>query len=198
MEGEGIWVPILPSFHRANSCLPAFCYIRHRVKKDRLPDADWITAGIPDPHDPTFFRLTDQIGWYNRKSGSSKRIFLAMKTVEIAVAAVIPFLAAIELPSLKHKDWIIGGLGMLIAVLEGVLQLNQFEQNWISYRSTCESLKHEKYVFLAGAGPYANASNPKALLAERIESLVSQEHAKWASVQQQAKSPSQSQSGSRS
>jgi hypothetical protein len=28
--------------------------------------------------------------------------------------------------------------------------------------------------------------NARAVLAERVESLVSQEHAKWASVQQQA------------
>jgi hypothetical protein len=38
---------------------------------------------------------------------------------------------------------------------------------------------------LANAGPYANLEKPRALLAERVESLVSQEHAKWATVQQQ-------------
>jgi hypothetical protein len=41
----------------------------------------------------------------------------------------------------------------VIAVLEGVLHLNQYEQNWITYRSTCESLKHKKYVYLGKAGP---------------------------------------------
>jgi hypothetical protein len=81
--------------------------------------------------------------------------------------------------------WVIGGLGVLIALLEGMLHLNQYQQNWIAYRSTCESLKHEKYVYLGKASPYASAVDPHALLAERIESLVSQEHAKWASVQQQ-------------
>jgi len=74
--------------------------------------------------------------------------------------------------------------GVLIAVLEGMLHL-QYQQNWIAYRSTCESLKHEKYVYLGKASPYASAVDPHALLAERIESLVSQEHAKWASVRQQ-------------
>jgi hypothetical protein len=29
-----------------------------------------------------------------------------------------------------------------------------------------------------------NVADPRALLAERLEALVSQEHAKWASVQQ--------------
>jgi hypothetical protein len=49
------------------------------------------------------------------------------------------------------------------------------------------ALKHEKYLYLANAGPYAAATTPRALLAERIESLVSQEHAKWASVQEAEK-----------
>ena len=78
-----------------------------------------------------------------------------------------------------------GGLGVLITVLEGTLHLNQYQQNWTAYRSTCESLKHEKYVFLAKASPYAGVADPRALLAERVESLVSQEHAKWASSQQE-------------
>jgi hypothetical protein len=76
-------------------------------------------------------------------------------------------------------------LGVLIAVFEGMLQLNQFHENWIRYRSTGESLRHEKYIFLANGAPYSNAEKPRALLAERVESLVSQEHAKWATVQQQ-------------
>jgi len=54
------------------------------------------------------------------------------------------------------------------------------------YRSTCEYLKHGKYLFLASAGPYRNAENPATLLAERIETLVSQEHAKWISVCEKA------------
>jgi hypothetical protein len=46
--------------------------------------------------------------------------------------------------------------------------------------------QHEKYLFLASAGPYAAPENPRGLLTERVESLVSQEHAKWASAQEGA------------
>jgi uncharacterized protein DUF4231 len=77
------------------------------------------------------------------------------------------------------------GLGIFIVVLEGLQQLDQYHSNWISYRSTCEALKHEKFLYLAKAGMYATANDPHALLAERVESLVSQEHAKWASSQEQ-------------
>ena|SRR6266550_7494650 len=132
--------------------------------------------------DPIMDRLEDQIGWYDRKSMINQRYFKRIKMVEIAAAAIIPFLSAFSLPRMML---VTGGLGVLITVLEGMLHLNQYQQNWITYRSTCESLKHEKYVYLGKASPYASAVDPHALLAERIESLVSQEHAKWASVQQQ-------------
>ena len=131
--------------------------------------------------DPIMERLEDQIGWYDLKSLVNQRYFTRIKTVEILAAAVIPFLAAFNLPQVRLMT---GGLGVLITVLEGMLHLNQYQQNWIAYRSTCESLKHEKYVYLGKASPYSNAADPHALLAERIESLVSQEHAKWASSQE--------------
>lgn len=134
---------------------------------------------MPDA-DPTMERLEDQIGWYDRKSMSNQHTFKRMKVVEILAAALVPLFAGFNLP------WIAGGSGALIAVLEGLQQLNQYHFNWITYRSTCESLRHEKYLYLAKAGPYAAAVDPHALLAERIESLVSQEHAKWASGQEQA------------
>ncbi len=132
--------------------------------------------------DPIFQRLEDQINWYNRKSTSAQHIFKRMKVIEIFAAAIIPFLAGL---SFRHVTLITGGLGVLITIFEGILHLNQYQQNWTCYRSTCESLKHEKFVYLGKAGPYANAPDPHALLAERIESLVSQEHAQWASIQQQ-------------
>jgi hypothetical protein len=132
-------------------------------------------------------RLEDQIAWYDRKSLVSQRWFKRSKVVVIVTASLIPFLAAIPDPTVVH--WTVGGLGVLIAVLEGLLQLNQYQQNWIAYRSTCEALKHEKYAYLGKATPYADAAEPHALLAERVESLVSQEHAKWLLARQQDNKP---------
>ncbi len=134
------------------------------------------------PSDPIMARLEDQIDWYDRKSTLNQRIFRRIKITEILAAALIPFVSVFRMQFVSYAT---AGLGVLITVLEGMLHLNQYQQNWINYRSTCEELKHEKYVYLGHAGPYASANDPHALLAERVESLVSQEHAQWASVQQQ-------------
>lgn len=124
--------------------------------------------------DPTSDRLDDQIRWYDTESTWNKRWYESLKAVELIAAASIP-LAAVLAPT----PWIAATLGVVVVVLESVLQLKQFHSNWISYRSTCESLKHEKYLFLGKAGPYAEAADPHALLATRVEELVSREHAKW-------------------
>lgn len=132
--------------------------------------------------DPIMERLDDQIAWYNGKSVSHKRSFKTMKVAEIVAAALIPFFAAANLP---HALWIDGALGVIITILEGLLQLNQNQQNWVACRSTCETLKHEKFIYLARSGPYSGAADPYALLAERVESIVSQENAKWVNITQQ-------------
>jgi hypothetical protein len=104
----------------------------------------------------------------------NRRLYKSLKVVEVMAAATIPIVAGFGAPA-----GVAAALGGIIVVLEGLLQLNQYQQNWITYRSTCEALKHEKFVYLAGAGPYRHARSPAALLADRIESLISQEHAKW-------------------
>jgi uncharacterized protein DUF4231 len=126
------------------------------------------------PGSPAWERLQDQIAWYDRKSQVNQSRFKLLKICQIVTAAAIPVAAGVSAPS-----WLVGGAGALIVVLEGLQQLEQYQQNWTSYRSTCEQLKHEQYLFLSKAGPYAAAPDPDALLAERVESLVSQEHAAW-------------------
>ena len=132
--------------------------------------------------DPVMERLENQISWYDRKAVLNQRFYRSIKTSEIVAAALIPFVAAIDLP---RAVWVTGAMGVLITILEGLLQLNQYEQNWISYRATCETLLREKFCYLAGAVHYAGIANPRALLAQRVESIVSQEHANWAMTRQE-------------
>ena len=98
--------------------------------------------------DPIIERLEDQIRWYDTKSVSNMRWYKRLKISEIASAAVIAFLAA---SSIQRAMIVTAALGVLVTVFEGMLQLNQYHENWIRYRSTCESLKHEKYIYLANA-----------------------------------------------
>jgi hypothetical protein len=124
---------------------------------------------------PAWDRLSEQLDWYQSKSAHHKLWFQWLKVVQIIVAALIPAIVAAD-----GSSAVAGALGAVIVILEGVQQLFQFQQNWIAYRGTAEALKHEKYLYLADAGEYAGAEQRDTLLAERVEGLVSQEHAAWA------------------
>jgi hypothetical protein len=130
---------------------------------------------------PAWARVQDQIAWYDRKSQINQHWFKWLKICQIVTAAAIPVAAGASAPVL-----LVGGGGALIVVLEGLQQLQQYQQNWTTYRATCERLKHEQFLYMAQAGPYAESPNPDAVLAERVEGLVSQEHAAWASQREEA------------
>jgi hypothetical protein len=140
---------------------------------------------MDDATHPTLDRLDGQIAWYDQKSQSAQNMFKGLKMVQIVCAGIVPLVSIF--PVQEHLVGpITAVLGLAILIVEGLQQLNQYQNTWITYRSTCESLKHEKYLYLGKAGPYAAAADPLPLLADRIEGLISQEHAKWVSVQEQA------------
>jgi hypothetical protein len=152
--------------------------------------ASEVSAVLPEPEPEgvvasaeavALARLEDQIGWYDRKSQHHQAWFKRLKVLQLVSAAAIPVAAAGSLPG-----WFMGAGGALIVVLEGLQQLQQYQQNWTTYRSTCERLKHEKFLYAAQAGPYAGIVRPERVLAERVEGLVSQEHAAWVSNREEA------------
>ena len=132
------------------------------------------------PESPTLVRLQDQITWYSKQARRNRAWYKWLKgTTMIAALLVAPVSA------LAMGRKIAAGLGLAIAIAETMQQLNQYHEHWIEYRATAEALKHEKFLYLALAGPYAASEKPLALLAERLESQISQESAKWYSSQQQ-------------
>lgn len=150
------------------------------------------TSAIPEIPGPVGARLEDQIGYHNRKSSKYQKYYKRIKVTEIVAAALIPFLSALHVAETHQIVRIVLAvvtalLGVLITILEGILQLYQFQQIWITSRATAEAMNHEKFMYLAKAGAYATAAEPLALLAERIETIGSQENAKWSSLQQPPK-----------
>ncbi|WP_263350176.1 DUF4231 domain-containing protein [Acidicapsa acidisoli] len=134
------------------------------------------TANQLPTDDPIFARLQDQLFWYSQKSRQARKAFKRIKVIEIVAAALIPFLTEYISPGVIST---IRGLAVLITVLEAILHFNHYEENWLSYGAVAESLKREKFMFLAKAGPYASASDPRVALAERIEAVMAQESTQW-------------------
>jgi hypothetical protein len=130
-------------------------------------------------NDVAWQRLEDQLHWYDTKSMGSQRAYKRAKTAQLILGSAVPVLALIQLPAA-----ITATVAACVVVLEGVQQLNQWQSNWLLYRSTAEALKHERTLYLAGAGPYRGGRRSR-VLAERVEGLLSQEHAKWTETLQE-------------
>lgn len=149
------------------------------MKKSKI-DTEPNSLNIPETikGKTAWIRLEDQLNWYDQKSCNCQRWYKRLKFAQIVLAVAVPIL--IHLPG-SWSMWLTSIAGGLIAVIEAVQHLNQYSTLWVTYRSTAERLKHEKYLFLSEAGPYADLEESIRLiiLAERVEEHVSTEHANW-------------------
>ena len=125
-------------------------------------------------------RLDNQIDWYDSKSQWHQKWYKCLKYVELLLGFMIPILSAWEPPHFSIISAICAS-GMLIC--ESAISLSKHRDNWIDYRRTAESLKHEKYMFLTGTGVYKNENDSFALLVERCETIISSENINWANLQ---------------
>lgn len=149
-------------------------------------------APVPDgvKNHPAWARLEDQLAWYDDKSQSNQCWYKRLRVLQVVLAVAIPVASHAE-PEIAK--WLTSIAGALIAILEGIQHLNQHATLWVTYRSTAERLKHEKYLFLSAAGPYKglNETDRLTALAERVEEHVSTEHANWFNETQRAASKKQ-------
>ena len=125
-------------------------------------------------------RVDEQIEWYDKKSQSAQKWHKRLRAIEITCAAVIPFLAGLG-DKVTNGPIIIGLLGVVIAVCAGLSHIHKYQENWITYRTTCESLKHEKYLFITDSKSYVDY-DAYSTFVERVESLISKENSQWSRV----------------
>jgi hypothetical protein len=123
-------------------------------------------------------RIDDQITWYSNKATTNKFYNHLTKGLIIAFSAIIPFIAGLEFCT-TTKNVILGIFGSLISILSGLSGLLKFQEKWTEYRTTSETLKHEKLLFLTKTGPYNVEPEPFKLLVTRTENLVSKENSAW-------------------
>lgn len=122
-------------------------------------------------------RLEDQINWYSKKSSACHSRYQILRLIEIVAAAIIPLLSGMG-DKVQYGSWIIGSLGALIAIAAAAGSLFKFHENWIQYRATSETLKHEKFLFLGRVTPYDN-QDCFPVLVQRVEGLISKENSTW-------------------
>lgn len=129
-------------------------------------------------------RVEDQINWMEGKSKWNQSRYKVLKVIEIVAAAMIPLLVSYQgtMETLKTFLGVTTGLlGVLIVILSSIRQLYKYQENWLTYRTTLESLKRERFLFETGASPYDDALAFQKFVAN-IESLLAKENESWKAV----------------
>ena len=149
-----------------------------------------------NPDSPGFFknflinRLGDQLVWYDKRSGKYKKSWQRNKRLIIILSASIPFLVGLigqnPIEGVKLDVFlqiIVGGAGVIIAVMEGFNALYKNQELYINYRLTAEKLKQEFSLFLGKAGEYAIPEpNSYMKLVANVEAIISSENNDWAEL----------------
>lgn len=132
-------------------------------------------------------RVDDQIAWYSKKSTSQKHWYFLLQATSIICAALIPLISGWIDDSLPYLKILAGILGFIVALAGGFLALGKFHENWLSYRTTAESLKHEKYKYLTESAPY-DVESKFSLFVQNVEALISRENTTWAASMKKSSS----------
>ncbi|MEO1782547.1 DUF4231 domain-containing protein [Enterococcus diestrammenae] len=126
-------------------------------------------------------RVNNQINWYDSSSLKAQKYYRLLSLTTLIVSAIIPFFTNLAIDNFWIK-LIVSLLGVIATLCQGILSLNKYNENWIGYRTVCETLKKEKYMFLTKAGVYGESNSSFSFFTERIESVISQENVNWASL----------------
>ncbi len=122
-------------------------------------------------------RVDDQINYYDTQSKKGKKWYKGLSVLQILCGALIPFIAGFS-AKICYSEWITGFLGLVVTISTGLLSLNKYQERWINFRTTCETLKHLKNLFETGSTPYKGVE-AFDMFVNDAESVISKENLDW-------------------
>ena len=125
-------------------------------------------------------RYEDQINWYDKKSIWNQKMYKRFQGIVIVLSVITPVLVAI---GIKETRWPAVFISALVAIGTTMLKTFKYQENWINYRTTCETLRKEIHFYSAGVNFYKEIEDPEAFFVERVESLISRENTMWLATQ---------------
>ena len=128
-------------------------------------------------------RYNDEVKYYNKKSGECKKWNQRFQVTIIVLSAITPVLAILDNKIFNiETKFLTTVVASIVAIASSVSKFMKYEENWVTYRSVCESLTREKYLMEAGISEYARCTDNESkykLFVERAESIMSKESGLW-------------------
>ena len=127
-------------------------------------------------------RFKSQEIYYDRKSAHNKRWHQSIQLFIAVGSVAVPVLLGIsEIPKLVPTI-----LSLMVAAVAGIENVFHFGDNWRIFRLTLESLKREKALYRAGAGPYKNPQTAFTRFVERSENVIAEETVRYFEHEEEA------------
>ncbi len=121
-------------------------------------------------------RYEDQTQWYDSKSQSAKKVYRILQWSSIVLSALTPILILLQS---EYGNLLPVVCAVTVAIITSALKIFRYQELWIDYRTTCETLKKEIYLYQAGVDQYSTADDKESLFVQRVESLISRENTLW-------------------
>lgn len=134
-------------------------------------------------------RYQDQIVWYDKKAVRNQNAYKIFQWGVIFLSALTPVLVAIG--STLFERYVAVIVSFLVAAGTTILKTFKYQENWINYRTTCETLRKEIHLFNAKINEYEKSDDPRKVFVKRVESLISRENTMWLTEQRQETEDSQ-------
>ncbi|MBS1744707.1 MAG: DUF4231 domain-containing protein [Bacteroidetes bacterium] len=130
-------------------------------------------------------RYKKQMEYYAKASGENHKKYKLFQWILIVLSALTPVLAAMNGKKIGddktiHLDLVVIIVSAIVAILTTALKTFNYQEQWVSYRSTYEKLKPEIYYYDFNAGPYTVENIDKeSLFVTRVETMLDKEHTQW-------------------
>lgn len=128
-------------------------------------------------------RYNGELSYYNKKSSHNKKWNQRFQISIIVLSAITPVLALLDKQIFNiETKFLTTVVASLVAIASSIGKFMKYEENWVNYRSVCESLTREKYLMEAGISEYARCADNESrykLFVERAESIMSKESGLW-------------------
>jgi len=121
-------------------------------------------------------RYQKEIAWYDKAARRSYYGYQIFQWAAIILSASTGVLVVIGEGPIK---WAAAVIAVMVAISTAALKTFKYQENWINYRTTCETLRKEFHYYQAGIQGYGDAEDKEALFVERVESLISRENTLW-------------------
>ena len=127
-------------------------------------------------------RFEEQRDWYDRKSVYYKTLYYRSQWAIIGLSGMAPIMLVLGYAyGFTWASVLSGIMPAIVAIIVSVQQFGRWQALFIEYRTTCETLKRQWYLYDAQIGDYevSDDKEREKVFVHHVEDLISRQNRTW-------------------